>query len=288
MNPIVIQLANGNLFFAGLVMIVGALFFRLRFGGRISGFVLRTSLITGIIFVVFSAAPLFLWLYGLWFGISVFAALVVFGKTSSFQKKLLASSAALLCSAAMCLLELPFHLSPSIRVLSNQTVFVIGDSISAGISRKERPWPDALSSISHLRVVNLAKPAASVETAIDQCAGITETNSLVLLEIGGNNLLGQDDSKVFLTQLDRLLGRLKNGNHRVVMFELPLLPFQNRFGEAQRVLARKHGAFLIPKRFLTDVFALKDGTLDGLHLSQKGHDAMADSVYGLLKIQAVR
>jgi hypothetical protein len=58
MNPIVLQLANGNLFFIGLVMIVAALFLRLWFEGRILGLVLRISYIAGVVFVIFSATPL--------------------------------------------------------------------------------------------------------------------------------------------------------------------------------------------------------------------------------------
>jgi len=67
------------------------------------------------------------------------------------------------------------------------------------------------------------------------------------------------------------------------MFELPLLPFCNAFGRAQRILAKKHEVTLIPKSYMTKVFSLKGGTLDGLHLSQKGHNALANSVYSLLK-----
>jgi lysophospholipase L1-like esterase len=106
---------------------------------------------------------------------------------------------------------------------------------------------------------------------------------LVLVEIGGNDLLGHTDSKDFYIQLDQLLGRLSAGNSQVVMFELPLFPFCNAFGQAQRNLAKKYNVILIPKHYLTDVFGLKDGTVDGLHLSQKGHDALANLVNGLLK-----
>ena len=67
------------------------------------------------------------------------------------------------------------------------------------------------------------------------------------------------------------------------MFELPLFPFCNGFGAAQRNLAKKYDAMLIPKHFMTDVFALSGGTLDGLHLSQKGHDALANSIRDLIK-----
>lgn len=283
MNPVVLQLANGNLFFGGLVMIVAALFLRLWFEGRILGLVLRIGYIAGIAFVIFSATPLPLWLYFLWFGLCVAAALAVFSITLSFRRKMLASFTAMLCSFVMCLVELPYHLSPTIRVSPKQIVFVIGDSISAGISAKERSWPDDLADISHLKVINLARPAATVETAMDQITGIVGSNALVLVEIGGNDLLGHTDSKTFYLQFDQLLGKLAAGNNQIVVFELPLLPFCNAFGKAQRNLAKKYDAILIPKHFMTDAFGLPDGTVDGLHLSQKGHDALANSINSLFK-----
>ena len=283
MNPIVLQLANGNLFFVGLVMIVAAFFLRLWFEGRILGLVLRIGYIAGIVFVIFSATPLSIWLYCLWFGLCVAAALVVFSKKLSFQRKMLVSFTISLCSLVMCLVELPYHLSPTIKASPKQLLFVVGDSISAGISAKDRAWPDVLADISHFKVINLAKPAATVETAMNQIAGIVGSNSLVLVEIGGNDLLGHTDSKTFYIQLDQLLGKLAAENSQIVVFELPLFPFCNAFGKAQRNLARKYNVILIPKHYLTDVFGLKGGTVDGLHLSQKGHDALANSINSLLK-----
>jgi len=283
MNPIVLQLANGDSFFVGLVMIVAALFLRFRFEGRILGLVLRIGYITGIVFVFFSATPLSIWLYCLWFGLCLAAALAVFSNKVSFQRKILASFSVLFCALVMCLIELPYHLSPTIRVSPGQTIYIVGDSISAGISAKERAWPNVLADISHFKVINLAKPGASVETALDQSAGIVGSNLLVLVEIGGNDLLGYSDSKTFYVKFDQLLAKLTAGNNQVVVFELPLLPFCNALGKAQRNLAKKYNVILIPKHYMTDVFGLKDGTLDGLHLSQKGHDALADSIYHLLK-----
>jgi len=282
-NPIVLQLANGNLFFVGLVMIVAALFLRLWFEGRILSLILRIGYIVGIVFVIFSATPQPIWFYCLWFGLCVAAALAVFSKELTFQRKMLMSCAVSLCSLVMCLVELPYHLSPTIKASPKQTLFVVGDSISAGISAKERAWPDVLADISHFKVINLAKPAATVETAMGQIAGIVGSNSLVLVEIGGNDLLGHTDSKIFYIQLDQLLGRLAAGDNQVVVFELPLFPFCNAFGKTQRNLARKYNAILIPKHYMTDVFGLKGGTVDGLHLSQKGHDALANAINSLLK-----
>lgn len=69
------------------------------------------------------------------------------------------------------------------------------------------------------------------------------------------------------------------------MFELPLIPFHNSFGTAQRSLAKKYRVALLPKRFLTKVFGIAGGTLDGLHLSQAGHDALAGEIQGVIRVQ---
>jgi hypothetical protein len=68
------------------------------------------------------------------------------------------------------------------------------------------------------------------------------------------------------------------------MFELPLLPFWNSYGRDQRILAEKYDVELIPKICLVTAFAGKGNTIDGLHLTQKGHDGLAKSVSDLLKI----
>ena len=68
------------------------------------------------------------------------------------------------------------------------------------------------------------------------------------------------------------------------MFELPLPPFYGAFGRAQREAARRRGATLIPKHCMADVLGTKNGTLDGLHLSQIGHDAMAEEIEQMLRL----
>jgi len=282
MNPFVLQIANGNIFFTGMGMTVIAFAFRLWLNDRVSISLLTITWLVGISFVILSATPLSFWLYGLWFVLCIAVRIISNIRLPSRLKVAIVVIFALF-SLALCLGEIPYHLPPSITVSRDQPVFVLGDSLSAGIGTKERAWPDVLGDVSHLKVTNLAQPGAIVETALLQADGITATNALIILEIGGNDLLGHTDSHTFYVQLDNLLGKLSNGNNRVIMFELPLLPFHNAFGRAQRILANKHEVTLIPKSYMTEVFSLKDGTLDGLHLSQKGHNALANSVSCLLK-----
>jgi len=191
----------------------------------------------------------------------------------------------LVASVGLCAAEIPYHVVPRVSIGPGETIYVLGDSLSAGIGTGERCWPAVLGDMTQLPVVNLARPGAKLSTAMEQVKGATQANAAVILEIGGNDLLDGGDAAVFRQQLDALVGSLR-GHRPILMFELPLFPFRNAFGRAQREVAAKYGVILIPKRCLTAVLGLRGGTLDGLHLSQTGHKAMARIVAGVLGVAA--
>ena len=102
-------------------------------------------------------------------------------------------------------------------------VHVIGDSLSAGIaSEQEHLWPNLLASEWHVPVRNHAQAGATTATAFHQAEEIDCDDGLVLIEIGGNDLLGGKDSRPIGVDLDRLLNRLSTPRRTLVMFELPV------------------------------------------------------------------
>jgi len=242
----------------------------------------------GILLVILSAAPLSFLLYGEWLGFCL-AGLIIFNRGVqhgfSLKRRQVILGCSLLPSLVLVLGELPCHLTPSVAVSSMQPVFVLGDSITAGIGSKERAWPEVLAERTPLTVANLAQPGATVETALKQAARIDKPGALVIVEIGGNDLLGGTDSQLFHQQLDQLLSKITVGGNQIVMFEIPLIPFHNSFGIAQRNLAKKYHATLLPKSFLTSIFGIKGGTLDGLHLSQAGQDALAGKIQEVIRVK---
>jgi acyl-CoA thioesterase-1 len=291
MNPIVVLIANGDIFFIGVGTTVAAFILRLWLTNRYAIVLLTAAWLIGISLVVLSAAPLPPLLYALWFALCIGARLKIGNPTkadisgnrfSSNKLRITITAAFAVFSLIICLCELPFHLATRISVSKAQTIYVVGDSISAGIGKKERIWPNVLGDLSQLKVVNLAQPGATLETAIYQVSRISSTQSLVFVEIGGNDLLGKTDSRTFYRQLNDLLEKLKSKNAQIALFELPLLPFWNNYGRDQRILAKKYDITLIPKYVLVKAFAGKGNTIDGLHLSQQGHDELASMVFKLL------
>lgn len=282
MNPFILRFADGTTFFVGLAFVLAAEGLLFRFRNPVTRPILTAVSILGIVLVIVSSTPLPIWAYAIW-TIAAVAGLILLNRTTLARRLCLISGAVLAASTlAICFAEAPFHRRPTLRVPTGTTVYVLGDSISAEMGTKLRCWPAVLDEITPLRVVNLAQPGATVEGAIAQAKGISVTQSLVIVEIGGNDLLGGTDAGTFRSKLETLVSSLRSDQHDVLLLELPLFPFQNAYGRAQRDAVRKHGVAMLPKRFFTRVLATQDGTLDGIHLSQAGHDAMAEIIAGVL------
>jgi len=283
MNRIILGFADGSVFFLGLALTTGALWLLLRARNRILRPALNVMVIVGMIMVVASATPLPLWAYLIWIISTVSGIVLVNRNASSTRSQVLACSVVLVVTVALYFAELPNRRLPEMRVSEGTTVYVLGDSISAGVGTRERCWPSVLEEMAHLRTVNFAQPGATVEGAIAQAKRIARPHGVVIVEIGGNDLLGGTNASDFQERLDTLVAALCADQHQVLILELPLFPFQNAFGQAQRAVARKHGVALLPKRYFAQVFGTDDATLDGLHLSQAGHDAMASIIAYVLR-----
>jgi acyl-CoA thioesterase-1 len=283
-NFITMQVANGNAFFVGLIVVTVAALCSLATERRVWKVWTRISAVIGATFIVVSATPLSIWVYILWFVLFVFT----FAPKKKFLSRRGVGAATLvlvLLSAIMSLHELSYRRAPVVRVNRAQTVYVIGDSISAGIREEKKPWPIVLRDRYRLEVVNLSQAGATTESALLQAQQIRRPNSLVIVEIGGNDFLGATKSSGFESNLQILLAALASQRHTITMFELPLFPFHNGFGSAQRLLAHKYGVVLLPKTYLAGILSAPGATIDGLHLSQSGHDAMAKLVYDTLHIE---
>lgn len=283
MNPLLLMLADGTSFFIGLgvTLVASLLILRYRMGS-IRVFLTLIAFI-GIAFVGLSATPLPIDLYLAWL-LPITIALAS-GYTDRITQDLRRKMAIviLIATALFGFAEWRYHRLPYLYVESGTTVYVVGDSISAGIGGEQKCWPSVFTEMTSLPVINLAKAGATVQTALKQIDAINETNATVILEIGGNDVIGGTDPAMFRDQLDHLVSALRMRHHQVLMLELPLFPFQNAYGAAQRSIAAKYHTLLLPKRFFTAILGMKNGTSDGLHLSQQGHEAMARMIAGVVR-----
>lgn len=276
------HVASGHAFFTGLALILGAVAVRVlakewrRTAGALT--------LLGVLFVAISATPLPWAAYGAW---AATLAAWTWGETRrpplSSRRLLVVRAATVVSCVAAGLTELPYHLPARPVRVGDSAVGVIGDSVTAGMGENEAvTWPRLLADKGGLEIHDHSAMGATVDSARKQAAKLTDEDRVVVVEIGGNDLLGSTTLGGYEAGLDALLRDVSRPGRTVLMFELPLPPGFNAYGLTQRRLAAKHGAVLIPKRALMGVFTGGDATLDSIHLSQSGHDRMAEIVGGLL------
>lgn len=185
---------------------------------------------------------------------------------------------------AAILVELPYHLSPRIPQLGHPTLGIIGDSVTAGTGQqKVTTWPGILADGHGVAVHDHALAGANVASALQQAASMTSDEQLVLLEIGGNDILGETTPAGFEAGLARLLSAVRQPGRVIVMLELPLPPTYNAFGRIQRRLARQYKTLLVPKRVLLGVLQQQGTTIDTIHLTQAGHQHMAATIWTIVQ-----
>jgi len=183
---------------------------------------------------------------------------------------------------AVSVSELLHRRMPRVTGQPSDHLVVIGDSISSGIDAHTPSWPTLFQQQTAVPVRNLSRPGAGVVEARGMTSQVKAQDTLILIEIGGNDLLSGMSATEFGQALDSLLSSLSAPGRTLVMFELPLLPHKIGFGQAQRRLSSKYGVFLIPKHFFTQVLSGADATSDGLHLSESGARRMGTLVARIL------
>lgn len=275
-----VQFLSGRVFFFGLLAAaVAVCIFHLTARPRVRSWM---GISTGLsaLLVALSATPLPVWAFAAWF--AALAATLLLQRPP--RRRGVALGVFLGLCAVMVSWELPRQFMNPVLLTRETTLHVIGDSLSMGSGIPEGDWPHQLGKALNIPVFRHAHAGATVGTALSYADEIPEDpKAVVLVELGGNNLLGGKGD--FAQELEEMLGRLRRGGCRVVMIELPLPPLYNHYGAAQRRLARRHGVTLIPKRVLAGIFAVPSTTTDGLHLSGEGHRSLAAALAGCFTVE---
>jgi acyl-CoA thioesterase-1 len=284
MKTIVFQFANGNALFVGLLVTGIACGLRLRYRSSAPRHILNVSAVAGGILVGCSATPFPYWVYGIWA-----ASLVACIVTCELQQKAAcrlrpyAVGGLLVVSTVMWMAELPYHRKPHLPFPKDKPLIVIGDSLSGTYENNVDPWPVTLGKTTGLTVQNRTAGGLRVKGALSAATSTRDQDASILLEIGGNDLLGDTTARQFETGLRELLTEVCRPGRVVAMFELPLPPLCNEFGHIQRECAKEYGVILIPKSYMAGVLGHPDATLDGLHFSRMGHDMMASLLKDMME-----
>jgi acyl-CoA thioesterase-1 len=276
MNPIALYFASGESFYLGAALLLLVI--------AVSPFTKRPWLLRlrnvgtwlALAMVVMACPP-----FALIVDLIFLAALVLWFIASNrssgrwLKSRPVATSVLVVLVLVLTAIEFSHRKMPIITGKPGDHLAVIGDSISSGLDPCIPAWPLVLQQANGIAVRNLARPGAQSSEGLTMAEKLTPEDHVVLIEIGGNDLLEGVPSEEFGKALDAVLSKVSAPGRTVVMFELPLFPHMIAYGRIQRGLAAKYGVWLIPKRFFAEVIGGANATLDGLHLSDEGTRRMA-------------
>ena len=274
--------AGGHSFFAGIALltITAIIHYKIQHKVFLLGIYLLYAIFVSAILL--SSTPLSGFLYLLWI-IILISWLIIRNRQPKYAMHALCILIGI--NFGLVLMETPWHLQRTITVHNIQQIYVIGDSVSAGMgTQDEKTWPVLLSEKIDVPVTNLAIAGATAGSALKrQAPKVVGENNLVFLEIGGNDLLNHNAPERFEENMTEMVHHLRKSSNTIIWFELPLLPQYYQYGRIQRQLAKQLNIQLIRRSVLATIFSTEGNTSDGIHLTQNGQEMMSQKIKEMVK-----
>jgi lysophospholipase L1-like esterase len=158
-----------------------------------------------------------------------------------------------------------------------RTLLVLGDSLTSGDFGESETWTKRVNTDCGIEIIDRSAPSETTSSAAKALENEVPAADAVFIELGGNDMLegrsADDFERDFASVLSLL--RAADPDQPVLILEFPVLPGKWGFAAAQRGVATRYDAELIPKRVLAAVLTDSRNTFDGLHLNDRGHAELA-------------
>lgn len=162
---------------------------------------------------------------------------------------------------------------------SNLVVF-FGNSFTAG--QGAQPGEDFPTLIGKRLNVPTINAGVSGNTTHDALLRIekdvlSKNPSIVVVELGGNDLLDRVDSKVTQKTLDLILSKIKPTGAKIVILGVRFFLFNQKYETDLQKLAKKYNATFVPD-ILEGIITDQSLKHDDIHPNAKGYQKIADKL----------
>lgn len=167
----------------------------------------------------------------------------------------------------------------------NDVVLAFGDSLTYGTgAMAEQSYPAVLARIAGRQVVREGVPGETTAQAMNRLAGALETHKprLVVLCLGGNDMLRKVDEGTIAANLREMIGRIRASGAAVVLLGVPKPAL---FGGAASFYADLAREFKVPYEgeVIPDVLKKPALKSDPIHPNAEGYRLIGEAVAALLK-----
>jgi lysophospholipase L1-like esterase len=178
------------------------------------------------------------------------------------------------------------HKGPRLApVGANDTIVAFGDSLTYGTGAAENEsYPAVLAQLIGRKVVRAGVPGEVTAGSLARLPGVIDEHrpALVIVCLGGNDLLRRVDDAEIVTNLRQIIQTIKASGSSVVLVGVPRPALVTSAAVFYADLAKE---FDIPYegKIVTDVLYRRELKSDLIHPNAKGYRRMAEAIAELLK-----
>lgn len=164
-------------------------------------------------------------------------------------------------------------------------IVAFGDSITEGVGAAPgQSYPDHLAGMLERPVINRGVGGDTAASAMPRLERdvLAEDPAVVLLCLGGNDILRRNEVGPVFETLDRMIGRIIESGAMVVLIGIEGLPLLTEdFGARYAELAREHGCVYVPD-ILDGIITRPELMADQIHPNGEGYRIMAERIHDAL------
>ena len=164
-------------------------------------------------------------------------------------------------------------------------VAVLGDSIPAGHGEgvgESRAWPTLVAHRLGLRIKNFSVPGDTTEKGLARLRDVlAEHPRLVIVELGGNDMLGSVDVHAMKQNLVAIFSGIQETGACVTYVAVPT-PMRAEYAEAWELACRENGVWYVPN-IMKGVLSNRQLMGDFIHPNAAGQEVLADRMESELR-----
>lgn len=164
-------------------------------------------------------------------------------------------------------------------------IVAFGDSLTAGTGAKPgRSYPEQLADLLRRPVINAGVPGDTIGEAAERLESdvLTHDPGLVLVLLGGNDLLQRRDLDQSFATFKRLIKRIQEDGAMVVLIGIKGFSPIARLGGRYRRLARQTGCLYIPA-ILDGILTERSLMADQIHPNGQGYAIVARRIFEAIR-----
>ena len=171
------------------------------------------------------------------------------------------------------------------RPTAGERVIAFGDSLVEGVGASTgRDIVSLLSARLGVPIVNAGRSGDTTGSALARLdsAVLSRSPRIVIVVLGGNDVLRRVPYEETFANLDAIVGRIRGRGAAVILVGLSVGIFTDAYGRGYESLARRTASGLVPD-VLAGILGHPDLMADHIHPNDRGYRMMADRIEPALR-----